>query len=289
MTDPPAWGPVRIRARGSSSRQQRAPCHPEVREREQRHQMRPVLRQAPVSRLHVTELPLDDPERVLDLRADRGLGPFRHRLGRPRRQQATPARWMATIQATPRYPEVPVDNRLVTVQQGTRHHEIVHVGRRRHHHVDQPGVRVDTDVRLHAEEPLVPLAGLVHLRVPRARPVLCRARGRDDRRIDQRAPADHQATRPEHRVDLLEQGHGQVVAPGEVAEAQDGRGVRDAGGAWVDARKRPLHRDIVQSLTGRLVGEREPLLQEVDPQQHQDRVRWPAGGPRRGERDNPGD
>ena len=182
-----------------------------------------------------------------------------------------------------------MDNRLVTVQQGTRHHEIVHVGRRRHHHVDQPGVRVDTDVRLHAEEPLVPLAGLVHLRVPRARPVLCRARGRDDRRIDQRAPADHQATRPEHRVDLLEQGHGQVVAPGEVAEAQDGRGVRDAGGAWVDARKRPLHRDIVQSLTGRLVGEREPLLQELDPQQHQDRVRWPAGGPRRGERDNPGD
>ena len=39
----------------------------------------------------------------------------------------------------------------------------------------------------------------------------------------------------------------------------------------------------------RLVGEREPLLQEVDPQEHQDRVRWPAGGPRRGERGNPGD
>jgi len=78
-----ACGPVRIRARGSLPRQQRAPCHPEVREGDQRHQMRPVLCTAPVSRLHVTELPHDDPERVLDLRADRGRGPLRYRLGRP--------------------------------------------------------------------------------------------------------------------------------------------------------------------------------------------------------------
>ena len=79
------------------------------------------------------------------------------------------------------------------------------------------------------------------------------------------------------------------MAPGEVAEAQDGGGVRDAGGTGVDARKRPVHRDIVQGFLDGLVSEREPLLQEVDPQQHQDRVRWPAGGPRRGEGGNPGD
>ena len=124
-------------------------------------------------------------------------------------------------------------------------------------------------------------------RVPRTGPVLRRAWGRDDGGVDQRAPADHQATRLEQRVDFVEQGHGQVVAPSEVAEPQDGGGVRDAGGAGVDAREGAVHRDVMQRLTGRLVGEREPLLQAVDPQQ--DRVRRTSRGPRRGERGNPGD
>ena len=47
------------------------------------------------------------------------------------------------------------------MQQRTCHREIVHVGRRRHDRVDKARVRVDTDVRLQAEEPLVPLPGLV--------------------------------------------------------------------------------------------------------------------------------
>ena len=75
----------------------------------------------------------------------------------------------------------------------------------------------------------------------------------------------------------------------EVAEAQDGGGIRDAGGAGVDARKRPVDRDVVQGFLDRLISEREPLLQEADPQQHQDRVRRASRGPRRGERGNPGD
>lgn len=44
----------------------------------------------------------------------------------------------------PLVPRVPVDNLLVTVQEGTCHHR-----------VDKAGVRVDTDMRLHAEEPLL--------------------------------------------------------------------------------------------------------------------------------------
>ena len=75
----------------------------------------------------------------------------------------------------------------------------------------------------------------------------------------------------------------------EVAEPQDGRGIQDAGGAGVDARERAVHRDVVQGFTDSLVSEREPLLQEVDPQQQRDRVRWPAGGPRRGEGRDTGD
>ncbi|MEY4406570.1 MAG: hypothetical protein RL345_1036 [Chloroflexota bacterium] len=53
----------------------------------------------------------------------------------------------------------------------------------------------------------------------------------------------------------------------EVAEALDGGGIRDAGGAGVDAPKRPVDRDVVQDLLNRLISKREPLLQEVVPQQ----------------------
>jgi len=49
-------------------------CHPQIRQREQCHQLRGVLRQTPEARLHITELALDHPERVLDLGANLRLG-----------------------------------------------------------------------------------------------------------------------------------------------------------------------------------------------------------------------
>ena len=157
------------------------------------------------------------------------------------------------------------------------------------HRVHQPRRHVRPDVRLHQGEPLVPLPRPVHLRIPRPRPVRRRVGCTGDRRIDQRARPDHTATCLEQSVDLQEEGGGQVVALEEVAEAQDGRGVRDAGGAGVDARKLPVDRDVVQRFLGGLVGEREPVLQEVDPQQHEDWVRRASRSPCRGEGDNLGD
>ena len=74
-----------------------------------------------------------------------------------------------------------------------------------------------------------------------------------------------------------------------MAEAHDGGGVRDASGAGVDARKHPVDRDAVQRHLGGPVGERKPLLQEGDPQQHENRVRRTSRGPRRGLPGNPGD
>ena len=67
----------------------------------------------------------------------------------------------------------------------------------------------------------------------------------------------------------------------KVAEALDGRGIRDAGRAGVDAGEGPVDLEVMQRVLDRLVGQREPLLQEVDPQQHQDRVRGMAGEPGR--------
>ena len=48
--------------------------HPQVRQREQCHQLRRVLRKTTEARLHITELALDNSERVLDLGAHLGLG-----------------------------------------------------------------------------------------------------------------------------------------------------------------------------------------------------------------------
>jgi hypothetical protein len=42
---------------------------------------------------------------------------------------------------------------------------VVHVGRRGNHRVNQLGLAVHANVRLHAEVPLVTLLGLVHLRI----------------------------------------------------------------------------------------------------------------------------
>ena len=49
-------------------------CHPQVRQREQRHQLRSILGQATEARLHITELPLDHPKRVLNLGPYLSLG-----------------------------------------------------------------------------------------------------------------------------------------------------------------------------------------------------------------------
>ena len=51
--------------------------HPQIRQREQREEVRGVFRQSAESHLHQAELALDHAKRVLDLRADAGLAVFR--------------------------------------------------------------------------------------------------------------------------------------------------------------------------------------------------------------------
>ena len=50
--------------------------HPEIAQRKQRSDLSGVLRQPPVSRLHIAELSLKDAERMLDLRPNAGLQSF---------------------------------------------------------------------------------------------------------------------------------------------------------------------------------------------------------------------
>ena len=55
--------------------------HPQIRQRKQRQQLCRVLGQATEARLHITELALDHPERVFDLRPYLRLGFFDLALG----------------------------------------------------------------------------------------------------------------------------------------------------------------------------------------------------------------
>ena len=149
------------------TRQQRAPCHPEVREREQRHHMRPVLRQPAYPAFAWSTASLW-PE--TGARSSRGPRPWP--VPPPPRPTPAPAsplarRGLATIRvapgvshqrAMPRYPEPawttassPCSRDPSTARSGTL------AGTPRP--VDGAGVRVDPSVHLHAEEPLVPLPG----------------------------------------------------------------------------------------------------------------------------------
>ena len=56
----------------------------------------------------------------------------------------------------------------------------MHIGGRRRHGMNQFRLAVDANMRLHAKVPLVPLLGLMHLRIPLLCPILCGTGGTDD-------------------------------------------------------------------------------------------------------------
>lgn len=91
------WSFCRFQAHSSPHRsQQPAPHEPQVGECEERGELRRVLFQAPVAHLHITELPLDHPKRVLYLGTNARLGAFELIQKRSQRgvlvQHSAPAR-----------------------------------------------------------------------------------------------------------------------------------------------------------------------------------------------------
>src|SRR5450755_1692592 len=82
---------------------------------------------------------------------------------------------------------------LCTVQQIGQHMYIRYRGSRGAHRMHDAFFTIHADVRLGTEMPLVPLLGLMHLRIALALAVLGRRRSRDDRRIDDGAGGDAQA------------------------------------------------------------------------------------------------
>ena len=244
-----------------------------------------VLRQAAVSHLRESELPLDDAERVFHLCPYPGLRAVLRaflrcqpavarslRLGEiPRRRRRLRQHGLLT-----RIGRVSPDPRLVTMQQVRQNPGVVDIRRRGHHRMDQLAATVHPDMRLHAEVPLPALARGVHLRVPFLLPVLRRTRCVDDAGIHDRAPVHLQPVLGQVDIDQAEQAISQVVPFHEVAELADGGLVRRGFPAEVDTHE-PAHRQgVVQSLLGSRIREIEPVLKEVDAQHPFDSDRPPA-------------
>ena len=91
------------------------------------------------------------------------------------------------------------------MQQRTGHVHVVDVGRGTVDGVQEARVAVHADVGLRAEIPLVALLGLLHLGVAFAVCVLGRTRRCDQRRVDRRADARHQAIGLQDVVDPAQQ------------------------------------------------------------------------------------
>ena len=94
---------------------------------------------------------------------------------------------------------------------------VVHIGWRDHRAVGQPRLAVHTDVQLHAEVPLLPLAGLVHFGVSGLVGVLGRAGRADDGGVHDGAGVDLDATRLQLLAYTGEQRFAQLVVVEQAA------------------------------------------------------------------------
>lgn len=104
------------------------------------------------------------------------------------------------------------DSRLLAMQQVGQGIDIRHIRSRRQDRVDQLGLAVHADLRLHPEVPFLAFRGLVHPRIALAVLVLGRGWRIDDRRIHDRAVGDADAVLPQILVDRRQQLLAQLVA-----------------------------------------------------------------------------
>lgn len=166
----------------------------QIREAEQRKELRRVLGQTLVTRLIHAEDILHDMERVLDLGPNTRLELLdllvdtTQRRIRQRLALARPHRdFPLNIAALVLFPfldtlraRIAEDDPLFPVQQGMSLRDVIGAGWRGDQGMGDAGVGIDANVQLHAAVPLVTLLGLVHLRIALATLVLGRGRGGED-------------------------------------------------------------------------------------------------------------
>ena len=111
--------------------------------------------------------------------------------------------------------------RFFAMQQLINLRHVRYIRRRAHHAMHQTRLGIDAHMRLHPEEILVPLLRLMHLGVTFAAFILGRTRRMNDRCIDHRTLAQHQATVVQITVDDLQNSAGQLVFFQQTPKVED--------------------------------------------------------------------
>ncbi len=269
---------------------QRSSRHPQVRQREQRAQLRGVLRQSTVAHLRVTELPPHHAEGVLAFGPHVRLEPLdliQDPMVFSRAQPLTFARphghvphhtLLHVLRALGHtlVARITEDHLFLAVQQLPRYRHVGHVRRRAFLGMHQSGLGVRAHMCLHPEVPLLAHSGLVHFRVACAAVVSGRARCGNNGGIDDRALLEHQALAHEQRVDRLEDPIGERMLLEQIAKVEDRGLVRDRAPSKREIGEATHRGDFVERIFHREVRQCVPLLHEVDAQHRTKRVRMAA-------------
>ena len=132
--------------------------------------------------------------------------------------------------------------------------------------VHQAGFGIHPDVGLGAKVILLTFTGMPHLGIAGLSLILGRRRGGDDGGIHQGALVHQQAALTQHLIDGRKDGLGQALGLQQAAKFEQRRGVRYRFAAQIKAQKAPKRLAVIDGIFQRLVGQTEPLLQEVQAQ-----------------------
>ena len=243
------------------------------------------------------ELMLDDPERMFDQGAGRGLGAIAGAL-RIRQRSPDHAALMRAVarrrrmrgqhRALPEVGGIAVHRRLLARQQAAQFLAVVHIGGRHRRMMNATARRTHPNVQFVPEVSVALFPRLAGFRVGVSRGVLRRLRGFHHGRIHHGAAADRHARRVQRGIHNLHQFRGEVG----LAESRpkfDQRGpIRHLLEMRVETAEGRHAPRVKQQFDCLLVGQPIPLLNQVDAQHAfvADRlVRTPAG--RRFRRDGP--
>lgn len=252
----------------------------QVRETEQREELRGVLGEAVITHLLQSENVLDDAKRMLNLGSDARVGlldlfidpanlGLRQQLAFAGAQGDVPLHragpiLFALLDAL--VTRVAEGQLLLTLQERMRLRHIGDVRRRRDDTMRNARVGINADMSLHAKVPFVTLLRLMHLRVALAVPVLRRGRCGNDRRIDDRTFFQRQTLGREVDIDRREDAFSQLVRFEPPPKLEQRRCIRGRLPAQIETDKAADRLAVVQRVFRSFVGESEALLRDVHAQ-----------------------
>lgn len=144
----------------------------------------------------------------------------------------------------------------------------MHTGGRAFHRVHRAAVRINTNVRFHAEVPTAVFVCAAHSGGARLVFVLGAGRGVDDGGVNDGATLEDQTLFTQVGIDLGKQRIRQLVGFEQTVEVEDGGFVQDFVIDQLQTGITPQGGDVIPGFHHSWVRVAEPVLQHVDPQGH---------------------